>query len=304
MPNMFRWLALISAIVLIISLTMGIVSPRPNPEPQQQQTTVRSQTGKIGEVNNKTLWNVLFPDTNSLYTLFLVIFTAVLAFVGAVQLQFLNRAEQISANTAQTAKDSAESAKKSAEIAERALIAGQRAFISVVFEPYASKNIETDRITAWNFTPVWQNSGNTPTKEMHNHINIRIFDGPLPRDWDFPDSWPANTPVADRRPTPLGAPPKGTVRGQSVGISVDQMRDIVSGSKQLYMWGWAIYNDVFPNTVQHVTRFAVQIVAGGDPTDKDKMSFGFQLVGRYNCSDEECDRQGYPGSWTPREPNE
>lgn len=200
-----------------------------------------------------------------------------------------------------SAEKSADAAKKSAEIAERALIAGQRAFISVSFDRTAIIDPETGKITAWSFTPVWYNAGDTPTREMQNHVNIRVFDGPLPNDWDFPDLWSANTNPDIRLPTPLGAAPKGAVSGQKVGISIDQMREIIAGPKRLYMWGWATYNDVFPKTPMHVTRFAIQILAGGDPSNKDKISFEFPFIHKYNCSDEECEYQGYPASWKPRE---
>jgi len=229
------------------------------------------------------------------YNLWLMIFTGVLAFVALIQIAFLLNADR-------TSTVAANAANKSAEIAERALIAGQRAFISAYFESVANKNIETNQITAWSFTPVWQNAGDTPTREMQNHISIKVFDGLLPSDWDFPDMWPANTATEDRVFTPLSAAPKGTVRGQSVGgLSLDQMRGIIAGEKSLYMWGWAAYRDVFPNTALHVTRFAVRIIVGGDPTDATKISFTFQFTRRYNCSDEECEHQGYPATWTPRE---
>jgi hypothetical protein len=76
-----------------------------------------------------------------------------------------------------SAEKSADAAKKSAEIAERALIAGQRAFVSVSFEPSANMDLASGHITAWSFTPVWYNAGDTPTREMQNHINFLIFDG-------------------------------------------------------------------------------------------------------------------------------
>jgi hypothetical protein len=136
---------------------------------------------------------------------------------------------------------------------------------------------------------------------MQNHVNLRMLDGPLPNDWDFPDLWSAKTAPGDRVSTPLGVAPRGTVQGQIVGISLDQMREVVAGTKRLYMWGWATYNDVFPRTHIHITRFAVQISAGGDPTDTAKTSVTFHFVRRYNCTDEECEHQGFPASWTPRE---
>jgi hypothetical protein len=229
------------------------------------------------------------------YNLWLMIFTGVLAFVALIQIAFLLNADR-------TSTVAANAANKSAEIAERALIAGQRAFISAYFESVANKNLETGQIIAWSFNPLWQNAGDTPTREMQNHISIKVFDGSVPNDWDFPDMWPANTAAEDRAPTPLGAAPKGNVRGQSVGgFSIEQMREIIAGKKSILMWGWATYRDVFPNTALHVTRFAVRIIVGGDPTDAAKISFSFQFVRKYNCSDEECEQQGYPATWTPRE---
>jgi hypothetical protein len=228
------------------------------------------------------------------YTKWLAVFTAflVLATIGL----FVSGERM-----AKISKFSADAANRSAEIAERALIAGQRAFVSVSFEPSAGKSVETNKITTWNFTPIWWNSGDTPTRNMQNHINIKLFDGSLPNDWGFPDLWAANIAVEDRLPVPLGRAPKGTVRGQAVGVSVDQMKEVIAGTKRLYMWGWASYNDVFPRTMLHVTRFAVQIVAGGDPTDNGKTSVIFHFARKYNCSDEECEHQGYPASWTPPE---
>lgn len=228
------------------------------------------------------------------YTKWLAVFTAflVLATIGL----FVSGERM-----AKISKFSADAANRSAEIAERALIAGQRAFVSVSFEPSASKSVETNKITTWNFTPIWWNAGDTPTRNMQNHINIKLFDGSLPNDWGFPDLWATNIAVEDRLPVPLGCAPKGTVRGQAVGVSVDQMKEVIAGTKWLYMWGWASYSDVFPGTMLHVTRFAVQIAAGGDPTDNGKTSVTFHFARKYNCSDEECEHQGYPASWTPPE---
>jgi len=198
-------------------------------------------------------------------------------------------------------KESADAAKKSAEIAEQALIAGQRAFVSVAFNHSAAKDIKTNQITHWTFTPVWINAGDTPTRNMTNHINIHLFDGEMPRDWDFPDLWSSQVRPEDRIPIPLGISPKNSVNGQSLSIPIDKIDDVIAGKKSLYMWGQAIYNDVFPETKKHITRFAVRILVGGNPRDASQISFSDSFLWTYNCSDEECERQGYPASWKPRE---
>lgn len=237
----------------------------------------------------------------------MVVFTAVIAVTGVIgaiifggQLSVMQGQLNEMRSAGTYTKAAADAANHSAKIAEASLIAGQRAFISVVFQPTAVRNVNTEEIVAWTFTPVWQNAGNTPTRQMENHVNIKIFPGQLPKDWDFPDLWPKGTTEGDMVPVPLPGPARGTVNGHMVGASVDELKEIVAKTKFLYMWGWATYNDVFPDTPKHVTRFAVQIVVDGDPTDKDKTSFSFQFLRRYNCSDEECDRQGFPPSWEPR----
>ena len=114
------------------------------------------------------------------------------------------------------ATEAANQATRSADIAERALIAGQRAFLFVTFNQSPVMDANTQKISAWNFTPVWNNTGDTPTRNMFNHISLRIFDTDLPMNWDFPDLWPDFIPE-DRRgrvTVPCGA--RGTANGQTV----------------------------------------------------------------------------------------
>jgi len=96
---MFRWIALISAIALVVAVAGAIVSSQPPIEPSQEQSATKNQGKYIAEKYDVTLWDRWFPDSISLYTLFLVVFTAVLAIGGVYQFKFLGRAEQIAANT-------------------------------------------------------------------------------------------------------------------------------------------------------------------------------------------------------------
>ena len=132
MLRMFHWVALIAAVVLVVAVAGVLVSSQPTNGARQQQTTEKDQKEHTAEKDGKTLWDRWFPDTISLFTLFLVVFTAVLAFVGIVQLNFLNRAESIAADTAQAAKTSADAAKDSADIARNTLVASQRPWVSIL----------------------------------------------------------------------------------------------------------------------------------------------------------------------------
>jgi flagellar basal body-associated protein FliL len=289
---MFRWIALIAAIVLVFAIAGVIVSYSSSTSSHQEQASEHSKESNLKE-GDKTLWDSLFPDSISLYTLALVVFTAVLAFGALYQFSFLGRAERIAAETAKTAKDSV-------DVAKQALVAGQRAFISVSHRASAQKSIKDGKIYSYGFTPVWFNAGNTPTRNMENHINIRAFEKEIANDWDFPNLWDAKTPTEKRVPIRLGASPKNTVDGQSVTVSIDTIQDVIDGKKFLYFWGTATYNDVFPGTELHVTRFAVQIVIGGDPHDPEHLSISYPFLSKYNCSDEECSHLGFPADWKPR----
>lgn len=128
---MFRWVALASAVILVVALAGAIVSSQPPVKPSPQQTTEENQKEDSNKRGDIALWDRWFPDAISLYTLFLVVFSAVLAFVSIYQLNFLNRAERIAAISADAAKDAAKAAQRAAEVAEKTLVAGQRAWIRI-----------------------------------------------------------------------------------------------------------------------------------------------------------------------------
>src|SRR5450759_299827 len=101
-------------------------------------------------------------------------------------------------NSGVTASTAANAAKKSAKIAGNALIVGQRAFVSESTIEHAPtvKSTKTGEIITWDFTPIWTNNGDTPTRNMVNHVNCHVFDKKISPDWDFPDLWNANIPVS------------------------------------------------------------------------------------------------------------
>jgi hypothetical protein len=193
------------------------------------------------------------------------------------------------------------SADKSAKIAEQALIAGQRAFISVSMLHSPVKSASTGKIIGWTFTPTWKNSGETPTRNMVNHISMLSFDAEIDSKWDFPNIWSKNIPVDQRTRVPMGVAPKDITFGQTLFVDIDTLDKVSNNNKFLYIWGMAEYNDVIPSTPLHVTRFAMRIAIGGNPIDPEKTTITYPNLPYYNCSDEECERQGVPAGWHPRE---
>lgn len=205
---------------------------------------------------------------------------------------------EVSLQAAQTA---ATAAGKAANIAERALSAGQRAFVAFLTLNHAATiNYKTNKVMQWSFVPTWRNAGNTPTRNLVTHDSLMIFDGEMPKDWDFPDIWAQQSIPEERVPTPLGISPQHTIFGEALGVPIEVMEDVIAHKKSLYMWGWTAYSDIFPETKRHITRFAVQIFIGGNPHDIKRISFSYPFINQYNCSDEECDHQGYPASWNAK----
>src|SRR5947209_19208435 len=104
MLNMLRWVALASAVVFVVAFA-GVIVSRPSMPPNQQEQSAEHKDEHANKEGYKTLWDTWFPDSLSLYTLALAVFTAVLAFGGLYQLRSLERAELFSAEAAKAAKD-------------------------------------------------------------------------------------------------------------------------------------------------------------------------------------------------------
>jgi hypothetical protein len=88
----------------------------------------------------------------------------------------------------------------------------------------------------------------------------------------------------------------GLVPFPPAAISVQDILDAQHGRKFIYIWGWARYFDVFPDTPEHLTRFCWQVLIVGDPTSADsgeKLRFDTIHHTAGNCADDAC-----PG-WVP-----
>jgi hypothetical protein len=72
---MFHWIALISAIALIVAVAGAIVPSQQPLMPSQQQASENDHKEQANEKKDKALWDRWFPDSISLYTLFLMVFT-------------------------------------------------------------------------------------------------------------------------------------------------------------------------------------------------------------------------------------
>lgn len=224
----------------------------------------------------------------------LVGLTGILAIIGVIQIVVFS----LQARRLRQTVDEMKIATSASEMATSATLKRQRAFVAFTsLEATVNKDYRTKRVTHWSFAPIWENAGDTPTRNMVVHVSIKPFDSELPEDWDFPDIW---SRPDERSRTPVGISPHHSITGEALGASIQLIDEVIAGTKFLYVWGWAAYSDIFPNTDRHITRFAVRVVIGGNARDPNNSSLRYPFVKKYNCSDEECADQNYPASWPAR----
>jgi hypothetical protein len=87
-------------------------------------------------------------------------------------------------------------------------------------------------------------------------------------------------------PIPSTIPPKGEIESNHFDISGSDLIDIRDGKKYFYIWGVARYRDVFPATIEHVTKFCV--VASGVTGDPKKAFDSNTNPVEILCADEDC----------------
>jgi hypothetical protein len=169
MLKIFEYLAIGAAIVFavcLVALMFFYGSPSPSPHPPQQRTE-ENKAVKAQSEAAKPFWEKATTDPVAAFTLFLVIFTAVLSAVGVIQLNMLNRAETVAEKSAQAAKDSA-------DVASKTLIATQRPWVypEVSVRSDLAFNDEGAKVT---FGYVLRNSGNTPATNVEVHVKFFAF---------------------------------------------------------------------------------------------------------------------------------
>jgi hypothetical protein len=151
--------------------------------------------------------------------------------------------------------------KEQSKLFQETLVANKRAFISAdSFGQYWEQDILAERFN-WRFRPSWRNAGQTPTKNATMYVSCEVRNAPLPPGYrfEFPKDEVATAFVSAEGGL------FGSVAPRISAFTPQEIRDAAENRKFIYLWGWMRYNDVFPNTPQHITHFCWQIVTAGDP---------------------------------------
>jgi hypothetical protein len=227
------------------------------------------------------------PQRDKEYRLqfFLIILTFIAA-GGAVAAAFF------SWRTLGPVKTSADAADTSAKTAKDALTKGQRAFVYFSPDVLGNANInKSAKKLYWIFRVPIQNSGDTPTRRMEDHISAQVFDGEIPDGFAYSDR--GNT----KSYAVVLGPKQGFYSGPAL-VDADDAKSVWLGKKHLYLWGWARYKDVFQinSAPPHQTKFCYEVSFGNDPSsipliEKRAVGVWGSLCPTHNCADEECDAQ-------------
>ncbi len=184
---------------------------------------------------------------------------------------------------------------RQAQLTREALIADKKAFVFVTTFNQTWTKDEITGVYAWQFRPVLRNSGDTPTRGMRTYVNCEILDSRLPDGFDF-TAVEANVITGT-------IPPKFELQGglAPLGrfISPQDIVECQNGRRFIYLWGWVEYNDVFPRTKKHITKFCWVIHITGDPygfipntqgspPTPGVLHFGSTHHREGNCIDDEC----------------
>jgi hypothetical protein len=172
-------------------------------------------------------------------------------------------------------------------IVQKSMVTAERAYVSVRSVFFMRQPLEGD-LQGIDVGFRLQNTGNTFTTHMMSHSSIRIFNGDIPANFDFPD--------LDERPAarPFIAP-KSWIGSFIFRISREELISCIGGRRRIFIWGWADYNDVFPNTPRHRTEYCHEIIVARDPsTGPIEQSISASQYRRHNAADDECQRRPKP----------
>ena len=248
----------LALVIILAILAIGAVIAVELYEPQYA-TAVRA----ANDHSQHDALDILASERVAYYTKILALFTGGLAAFAIIQVGFLIRADNAAA--------------KAASRSERAMIASQRAYIGV--GGYKAL-YEQDKAGQWvyRFRPVWTNSGDTPPRNLRIITQCELRNSKLPANYGFAfDQAKMGSGIINPRDSSLGGP---SPEYPSPGVSVQDIKDVQSDNKYLFLWGRAEYDDTFPGERKYLTHFCFLLLYGGEgnPGDDGGAEFNWAYV--------------------------
>ena len=128
-------------------------------------------------------------------------------------------------------------------------------------------------------SPVWSNSGTTPTKALRVATNWKASHGELAPDFEISYT---------RAPENLFLGPNSTTESGTLIIPMRDVQAALDERLHIYVWGRATYQDVFEGSKPHYFNFCHRVEATGALPDQVSLRFG--QFGLSNGSDADSQR--------------
>lgn len=174
----------------------------------------------------------------------------------------------------------------------------QRPFMFVLGIDPATKAQPAQSTFEIGFNPSIRNGGHTPAKNLKIYINYDIRNDKIPEDYRFAD-------LRDVYKLEAVAGPESIVKVVPKYINIGELQAIQSGAKFGYIYGHIEYDDFFEKTRHHRSLFCFEtsdiiIIPSANPTAANAtitppsaVSMGFPPCSHHNCTDDECNAQGF-----------
>lgn len=186
-------------------------------------------------------------------------------------------------------EQSAQASEKSAGLADEALMSAQRPYVFLKeIQVSLTKNPINDEIQTCTLQPIWENTGTTPTKNGRSHVSWKYFERSVSADFDFSDFDDlGNRILSYDAYRPLIVGPKAAALSPVINIEPAILRQVRDLQGKLLIWGWAEYDEIFPNAKRHRVEFCYQVAVSGSPASH----VGFSQYHLHNGVDEDCSKK-------------
>jgi hypothetical protein len=173
-----------------------------------------------------------------------------------------------------------------AQTSKDALVSVQRAFIFATgFDAIRIGDpIDPNKVDSVEVSITWENNGTTPTRNMSTHYSYLPSPSPQPDSLFFTD-------LGNTKPAPIALGPKAVGHTAPISIPASTVSEIMDHKTVFYIWGWARYNDIFPKSKRHITRFCTAITGfQGNPLNGNPSAISRPVLANCasNCYDDEC----------------
>ncbi len=171
--------------------------------------------------------------------------------------------------------------KRQYRLTKENFVSSQRAFVFLKdFHTAKVRDPINKQVRYWKLTPVWGNSGYTPTNNLVICINYKVFEAfekEIPEGFAYPYESSSEAPMV------IG--PKSEVCSKPFIVWGAEIFSVMQDTGHLYIWGYAEYHDIFKGSPKRHTRFCFKLFIDNTLGEPMVENASFFQYGKYNYAD-------------------